>query len=591
MTSQLQGEDYKPSPYSSILPRVRLSKSKPILVQVLDVPPLPANSNRTSSTAVLDEISCRYGEDGDAYVHQVDTVSTTSAGSRGGNSTFILVHGATDSQKEQQVNICFACSKHAARYKCPKCSAPYCSVQCYRIHDGTDLNSENNLHLSEKKLCTESFFKNRVLGEYHAREDDEDQKNLRGILNRMHQDINEEMENAARIENSLSQLLKQSETTLVSGLNGYDSRYSAAAIYGANDQISDEELAELASYILNLEDNIQEENEEASMERLQQLKDSLPSHLLPAFEWALASAIASGQEIGQDCELHLNDDYEQQQIHAAWKPWWLPDLECAMDKNDMTSGEPTLDDRILAIPPLLTLISQTNNRNLAYNILDVLFATSFAMRSVSSSLHNAHASNNAADLLLSQSLVLSSDSMYESVYEAMASCAEHFVQMNKTHRIGDGAALSWNTVATDVALISCNRRYVLRLLFEAADLFGFGVDFMRNYVKLIQKRGNKDEETCKQKKKAIDEIKRQYKLVLKKIEYFQSWCSYMWSVDLSRDISHEVDAFVKHWKMPEREVKESQIESLLGSMLDKKRYIGMKYDSAFGLSPFPIDDD
>jgi hypothetical protein len=217
------------------------------------------------------------------------------------------------------------------------------------------------------------------------------------------------------------------------------------------------------------------------------------------------------------------------------------------------------------------------------------------MRSLSSSLNHAYASNDAADLLLSQSLVLSNNSIYQSVYEAMAACAEHFVQMNKTIRIGDSAALSWDTVATDVALISCNRRYVLRLLFEAADRFEFGVDCMRKHVELIQKRGNKDEETFKQKKKALNETKRQYKLALKKVEYFQSWCSRMWSLDLSRDVSKEVDAFVKHWKMPEREVKESHIESLLGSMLEKNHSMEMKYDSAIGLGktmpPFPFDDD
>ncbi|KAL3791689.1 hypothetical protein HJC23_003946 [Cyclotella cryptica] len=595
-------DDYRPSPYSSILPQVRLSKPRPKLIQVLDLPPLPANSNGAPNNAVSNEISYRETEqDLPHAVHHVETVSTTSTGTQQENNQFIQVIGTKDSRTEQQFSsICSACTKHVARYKCPKCSAPYCSVQCYRIHDGTDVNPENSLHSGAKKLCTESFYKDRVLGEYHARGNDEDRAKLRGILNRMHQDINEGMEKAEWMEYSMSQLLKQSETTfvnddVVSGLNEYDARISAAMTDGTNDQVSDEELAELASYILNLEDNFQEENEDDSMEHLQQLKGLLPPHLLRAFECALASAIASGTEIGQDCESNVNDDHELQRINASWKPWWRPGHEFAMNESDVLSGVPTLDERILTIPPLPTLISQTNNRNLAYNVLDVLFATSFAMRSLASPLNDIHASNDAADLLLSQSLVLSNNAIYENVYEALSSCAGHFVQMNKIIRVGDSAALSWDTVASDVALVSSNRRYVLRLLFEAVDLFEFATDGVRKHVKLLQKTSNADKQMIKQKKKELEETKRQYKLASKKIEYFQSWCSFMWSADLCRGVSKEVDAFVKHWKMPEQEDKEYHIESLIGNMLENKHSMGIKYGSAIGACESfrctPIVDD
>lgn len=31
--------------------------------------------------------------------------------------------------------ICPTCGEHRARYRCPRCRAPYCSAACYRVHD------------------------------------------------------------------------------------------------------------------------------------------------------------------------------------------------------------------------------------------------------------------------------------------------------------------------------------------------------------------------------------------------------------------------------------------------------------------------
>ena len=44
--------------------------------------------------------------------------------------------------------LCFCCKKKEAKYVCPKCKVPYCSIKCYKDH-----NSD----------CSEEFYKDQVL--------------------------------------------------------------------------------------------------------------------------------------------------------------------------------------------------------------------------------------------------------------------------------------------------------------------------------------------------------------------------------------------------------------------------------------------
>jgi hypothetical protein len=571
MSSGGHSTPYKPSPYSSILPRVQLSKTKP-LVQVVDVPPATANHNGTHEVVVdakrdieIDVVDKSKGSTGplvDRSDHVVESADQKCQATKYVKViNTISTHQKEDANAKSSTQICSTCMKHIARYTCPKCSALYCSVDCYKIHDGTN-------------VCTESFYKNRVLGEYHACGDNEDRRKLQGILNRLHNDINMQMDDVEGREHSLSQLLHENRTPdlngdVKSGLMEYHQVLTAATLEGDTaDQISDEELAELASYILNLQD--EDEIDSDPDARVQKMKETLPPHLLDAFDYALASALELECEKSQDDGLNLKDERNKQMAIAKWQPWWLPET---MDEgtNDVVTLSPNLDERILSIQPFPSLTSQTNNRNLAFNILDVVFSTSFALRS---SVSNVAAAEKAAELLLSQSLVLLDNANYESVHEALSSCAEHFVESNKTMNIKN---LTWDMLASDVGLVSCNRRYVLRILFEAADLLESGVELIREHTKTLKKT---DKNALGANKKELDEIKRLYKRTLKKVEYFESWCSTMWGVDLAREISDEVGSFIEHWKLPEVQEHESHIESMLGNMLNKGVSSAMNSDTS-----------
>ena len=552
---------YKPSHYSSILPNVELSKSKP-LIQVVDAPPTAARNNISHSEGGGQ--SGEVDKDGEIALPTAlyENPTNSSNGEASKSTNVVKVVSATTFARDleststnQQTNICSTCTKNIARYTCPKCSEPYCSVNCYKIHDGTEVSEGN-------KLCTESFYKNRVLGEYHARGSDEDKMKLRGILNRLHQDIGMQMDDAEWRENSLSQLLREKQTSefsvdVLSELKNYHHGITAVHLDDASDKISDEELAELASYILNFD---QEEDLDAEPQaRVQQIKETLPPHLLRAFECAMVSVLE--QECKEDIDgVNLIEGRSKNQSSVRWQPWWLPEIDQISREEDVATISPNLDERILSIQPLPSLSSQPKNRNLAYNILDVLFAACFALKTtmVSSALR----ADDTVDSLLSQSRVLSNNAIYENVHEAMSSCSQNLVEISKISRIS--TELSWDNLASDVALISRNRRYVLRMLFEAADVIDSGIELLKGNSKLLKKT---NKAIYEEKKKEIDETKRQYKLTLKKLEYFQSWCSLFWSSDLGEGISEEISLFVTNWKMPKTEEKESYIESILGSML------------------------
>jgi hypothetical protein len=560
--------DYKPSPYSSILPRVHLTKTKP-LIQVVDVPPAAAEGvasqkDGSRSESDIDGQASDIAENSSSP--QSAAVPVQLAEEHPTDTKFVKIisssssdqpdHSSANPINTQPIHtICSTCTKNIARYTCPKCSTPYCSVECYKIHDGT-IDSNN------QKICTESFYKNRVLSEYHARGSEEDKLKLRGILNRLHQDIDMQMTDVEWRDHCLSELLHEKDTSdfnreVVNGLNEHDQALAHANMDLADQIISDEDLAELALYILNLDE--EEDQDADSAARVQQLKETLPPHLLDAFEFAMASALGAECKDEEEDGLNLLNERNKQQLNDKWRPWWLSEMD--QDTNPNASIlSPNLDERILSIQPLPSLTSQTSNHNLSYNILDVLFAATFALRITCES--SSSAAENAADVLLAQSLVLTNNAIYESVYSALSACAERFVEINRS--ICKSTSLSWDRLATDVAMISCNRRFVLRTLFEAADLLKSGIEVLKVHTKALKKKV-KSEYT--EKKRALDETKRQCKLAVKKIEYFQSWCSSKWSLDLGQEIFGEVESFVDHWKMPEKEEGPSQIESMLGNML------------------------
>jgi hypothetical protein len=215
--------------------------------------------------------------------------------------------------------------------------------------------------------------------------------------------------------------------------------------------------------------------------------------------------------------------------------------------------------------------------SLSCNIVEVLFAASFVVRVQSNGEGDTLASaarltvghdinEEAGMLLLSQSLVLSNDARYGSVREAMIACAERLVENKKTMPHKTASTLSWDMLALDVAKLSYHRRYVLRMLFEALDMCHSGVDCVKARVAEIKAncRGANNISTrdIEIARRELDESKRRYKLAAKKVDYFLSWSSTMWSNELGQELSEEVRLFVNDWQVEVQE-EESSVEQLI----------------------------
>lgn len=79
------------------------------------------------------------------------------------------------SSSSSSLRPCGLCLSNPARYTCPRCNVPYCSLSCYRA--------------SAHMACSEQFYKDCVSQELRARgrAEDEDRVHMRNVLQRMQQ--------------------------------------------------------------------------------------------------------------------------------------------------------------------------------------------------------------------------------------------------------------------------------------------------------------------------------------------------------------------------------------------------------------------
>ncbi|KAL9187169.1 hypothetical protein ACHAXT_010889 [Thalassiosira profunda] len=596
------GDGYEPSPYPvSILPRVRHGKTRP-KIETVDVPPSPLE---ISEETVQEDLLAGRGSQGDdeEHLNDEDAICTPSSpaiaevpGStrrrRRGKDTassapstqpkakIVEVIGEDNSNPDVaksssncgQDHACATCNNNVARYTCPKCGAPYCSVACYKIHDGTSTDP------GKGKVCTESFYKDRVLGMYGKGEDGD---KLRGILGRMYRDINANLDDAERREESLSGMLQEGSVpeSITSGMRSEikdnvqssQSSQSSVLTVAANSPeiLSDEDLAELADYVLQMDDA----DDDGPGNR--EILESIPPHLLHAFECALAAA-DEASDSAVETEARGRDEMRNQKdcrktATKKYTLWWLPG-EADSSENDelQISNEPTLDERILSLHPLPKARS-SSDVPLSYNILEVLYAAAFAIRIKCNAFAGSRdaAEIDEAALLLSQSLVLSQDARYDSVRGAMMACSERLVENKKRLPMSalkpDGSVMTWDALALDVATLSFHRRQVLRMLFDALDICQLGVNGIKSQLKQIRAKRHGEggsAQDMERAKRELEETKRKYKLASKKVEYFLSWCSSVWTPQMGQELSEEVRAYVADWKL-EVQTKESSVEKLI----------------------------
>ncbi|XP_018577083.1 zinc finger HIT domain-containing protein 2 [Anoplophora glabripennis] len=75
---------------------------------------------------------------------------------------------SNNSVEDNVANICKICHDVFAKYCCPKCNIPYCSLNCYRA----------NIHLQ----CSEYFYKDNILEDISLNSSDDEKKKMLELL-------------------------------------------------------------------------------------------------------------------------------------------------------------------------------------------------------------------------------------------------------------------------------------------------------------------------------------------------------------------------------------------------------------------------
>jgi len=467
--------------------------------------------------------------------------------------------------------LCLTCHINEGRYTCPRCSAPYCSVGCYKIHDvpttsatteaisGADNGDETAIIGGGR--CTESFYRDRVEGITKLDIKDEDNvKTMRNILARSAADM--------------------TDSTGVPSLEMSDQ--SEGDNTAPSNEVTEEELVELAQAVLGLEND---NGGDADSDALA-LLESLPSHVREAFE----ASVRKG---------------EMSHLVSQWKPWWESELgltpaivegssgesnkkETAIvrhakhnddnDDDDVDLGDilpspptfgasdsaigsgPTLDERILSVKKLHG--GKQRTKSLQYNVLDLLFGVACSLRlyngkpqlstrtvNNSDTTDDVDAAIGAAETLLFSSAVLDDDVRFESVEEAMGSCSEKTLKLSKLNMCNT----SWAVLAADImAILLSGRRGVLRALLDGKDLLRGGVKATKA-TKIAAATGKHGQE---------DDASRRYKLAQKKIEFYLSWCLEYWEDIISEDnLSDAARGWIERWESDQ--TAESALERTL----------------------------
>lgn len=322
-------------------------------------------------------------------------------------------------------SCCEVCSQNSARYACPRCRALYCSVACYRQHNGDG-------------ACTESFYQNRV-GQVLRLEVKEKSDDMRGILNRVHR----------------------------SQQHGVVDDLQHVSHVSTEGQLTREELLQLWSLLEKSEDNESE---------LARVLSQQPPRLQAAVDRITL-------ELGQSDTASL-----QEWILEPWYPWWRTELvstydidECGDDEGDLlldeTTGErkevTTLDEQILAVPRFDTLFrSKLMKPQLQYNIIDILYAVTGMLRQYHGAKNALEMPQDACAALVGGSAVLLQDARFESLDEVLMSCARRSEMPMESAGTTSGAndATPWTMLAQDVASLCQSHRWIARALFEACDV-------------------------------------------------------------------------------------------------------------------------
>ena len=418
----------------------------------------------------------------------------------------------SEDTKPSTTGLCPTCKINQARYTCPKCQSPYCSVACYKIHDiPSNSSGGGRSEGGGGGRCTEEFYKEKVKQVSALQVKDEANiSQMRDILTRSHYDDDEDV-------------------------------YADGADSEKNINLTDEELMELARCGLSLNDGEDQANDHIqSFVPEDKLLNSLPLHVKLKFEQAVQRGELS----------HLIQE---------WHPFWLP--KYSSDKkseeepwcDEPLSSSPSIDDRILAIPKLPNPKSQFRVA-LHHNICEVIYTTAWALRVFKSGTLpklqvDGQAQKEDSDLsvsmtffLYTHSRVLSGDARFESIVEVLMECTQRtskelIRRTGMKDPIGE-SSFDWKVLINDMIHICKFRRLALKVLLMTGEI-------IVNARKELKRRPSRNKIENKLRRK-------QLMLASKKVEYFASWCHTHWDACCD-DIVNDLESWLRDWNSTNEE--------------------------------------
>jgi len=356
------------------------------------------------------------------------------------------------SEENLYSSSCLVCKENEARYVCPRCQTPYCSMKCYRDHATRAISSTSSTDHSSFS-CTEEFFKEKVTSLMQLESLEQ--------VNRTHQALN-------RYHHNKSQHQEFSWATNTNDDKAKDKNGSLLPI-----EYEERDLYQLLSKLEELDDG-------------NQLSPVELSKLLPV---SIKAMFENDLQHGQIQELVLD----------RWYPWWKREL-VHLDEKDENKEEKdeindrgnieheksvcesrksqnifskTLDERLFGVPDFddfgknKDVMMSNNNDILLYNLLDILHATCRILR-LYHGVKNAsrQAPVEAAITLIKTSSVLSKDTRFITLSQVLTHCTTESLGCNNEQTQSNNKL----SFIEDIALLLTSHRLVGRALLEAADI-------------------------------------------------------------------------------------------------------------------------
>jgi hypothetical protein len=244
-----------------------------------------------------------------------------------------------------------------------------------------------------------------------------------------------------------------------------------------------------------------------STEELKELMESLEKgdeqdlELSPELQAAFERDVQAGK---------LNDLVVQ-----PWSPWWKSSLVVNDDELSSDNLGPSLDERLLKIPPFSQLRTKEASPCLPFNLVSILRAICQMLR-IYGGRSNIKANalcQEAAELIVHNSLVLSSnDARYDSLQEVLM----ENTQDGKNHQSNG-----------DMISVLAHHRHVSHALLEAIAI-----------LKAAEKELSQDDGSDPSDRQRLRKIR-------KKLEYYLSWSR---GLDF-KAVSNEIQRWSDEWKL------------------------------------------